>query len=392
MIALIYRYGSICEPDIIDGLKQLDIEVLEIDIEVHDKTVLPSKTVKVVGDFLQDNPVDFVLSVNFYPALSEICNIYHIRYFSLTVDSPVLEIFTKSISNEWNRTFLFDRGQYNDVVKYNKDRIFHLPLAANPDAMKSRIKDGQKNKQKFSHDVSFVGSLYSEKCPFDKINGLSEYAKGFLSAMIRAQEKVYGYYFIEEALTDEIISEIKRGAPDFEYLDEYEHFLTDRIRASQYYIASKVTVNERHELFKVLSENVDTHIYTASDTTTLPKINNHGTCNTLTEMPVVFNSAKININTTAKAIRSGIPLRVFDVLSCGGFLISNYQTELTEFFTPGQDLIMYSSVDECVDLCKYYLDHEKERNEIAAAGYETLRKYHTYKIRLAQMITKGFEV
>lgn len=400
MKTLIYRYGSICEPDIIDGFKSLGIEVLEIDLEVYDKTVLPAKTVKVVSEFLQDNPVDFVFSVNFYPAISEVCNIFHIRYFSLTVDSPVLEIFTKSITNEWNRTFLFDKAQYEDVIQYNPERIFHLPLAANPEAMKKRItgsgtkvgSDPMRGSDPLSHDVSFVGSLYSEKCPFDKITGLSEYAKGFLSGMINAQEKVYGYYFIDEALPDEIIAEIKEGAPDFEYLNDYENFLTDRIRASQYYVASKITAKERFDLFKALSENVDTHIYTASDTSKLPKIVNHGTCNTLTEMPKIFNSSKININTTSKAIRSGIPLRVFDILSCGGFMISNYQPELAELFTPGQDMVMYSSIEECVDLCRYYLDHENERKEIAAAGYETLCKFHTYKIRLAQMITTGFEI
>lgn len=393
MKALIYRYGSICEPDIIDGFRELGIEVSEIDIEIHDKTVLPSKTVEIVSKYLQDNPVDFVFSVNFYPALSEVCNIYHIRYFSWTVDCPVLEIFSKSISNEWNRTFLFDKAQYNDLTRYNPERIFHLPLAANPEKMKNRIDNmPAQTRVKYSHDVAFVGSLYSEKCPYDDISGLSDYASGFLQGMMSAQENVYGYYFVDEALPDEIIDEIKSCVSNFDKLKDYDNYLTDRITASQFYVASKITSNERQNLFKTLSERFDTHIYTASNTSAMSRINNHGTCNTLTEMPVVFNGSKININTTSKAIRSGLPLRVFDILSCGGFLISNFQQELMEFFTPGQDLVVYSSLDECVELCRYYLENESERKDIAAAGLETLTKFHTYKIRLAQMITTGFEV
>lgn len=413
MKTLIYRYGSICEPDIIDGFKELEIEVFEIDIEVHDKTVLPRQTVEVVSKYLQDTPVDFVFSVNFFPALSEVCNIFHIRYFSWTVDCPVLEIFANSISNEWNRTFLFDRSQYNELVGYNPDRIFHLPLAANPVKMQERIQNVSNesavlanqsnssvnkkpsvcnNELKYSHDIAFVGSLYSEKCPYDEISGISDYAKGFLHGLINAQRNVYGYYFVDEALPDDVIEEIKCHVSDFDKINDYENYITDRIIASQYYIASKITVEERLELFKKLSDNLDMHIYTASNTEMMLKIHNHGTCSTLTEMPVIFNRSKININTTSKAIRSGIPLRVFDILSCKGFLISNYQPELTEFFTPGSDLIMYSSSDECLQLCRYYLEHETERKEIAMAGYETLCKYHTYKIRLAQMITTGFEI
>ena len=400
MKALIYRYGSICEPDIIDGFKELGIDVFEIDIEIHDKTVLPKQTVEIVSKYLQDNPVDFVFSINFYPALSEVCNIYHIRYFSWTVDSPVLEIFTKSISNEWNRTFLFDRAQYNELIGYNPDRIFHLPLAANPEKMRSRIEKttgkafgiATSCSNRFSHDVAFVGSLYSEKCPYDEIKGLTEYARGFLQGIINAQKNVYGYYFVDEVLPDIIIEEIKAHVPNFDKLKDYDNYITDIIIASQFYIASKITTTERQELFKRISEKLDTHIYTASSTEMMPKIHNHGTCSTLTEMPVIFNSSKININTTSKAIRSGIPLRVFDILSCGGFVISNFQPELAEFFTPGQDVILYSSIDECVDLCRYYLENEAERRSIAEAGYETLCKFHTYKIRLAQMITTGFEI
>lgn len=392
MKALIYRYGSIVEPDIIDGFKELGIEVLEIDLEIHDKTVLPAKTVKVVSEFLHDNPVDFVFSVNFYPALSEVCNIYHIRYFSWTVDCPVLEIFTKAISNEWNRTFLFDRAQYNDLVSYNPGRIFHLPLAANPENMKRRIDAMSGSKRaKYSHDVSFVGSLYSEKCPFNEIKGLSDYTVGYLEGLINAQENVYGYYFVDEVLADDVINEIKNCVSDFDKLSDYENYLTDRITASQYYIASKITANERTHLMTALSNKLDMHIYTASDTKGIPKLHNHGTCSTLTEMPVIFNESRINIATTSKAIRTGIPLRVFDVLSCGGFLISNYQEEIPEQFSAGQDIVLYSSIEECLELCRYYLEHDSERKEIAASGYETLCRYHTYKIRLAQMITKGFE-
>ena len=174
MKALVYRYGSICEPDIIDGFRELGIEVSEIDIEIYDKTVLPKQTVEIVSKYLQDNPVDFVFSVNFFPALSEVCNIYHIRYFSWTVDCPVLEIFAKSISNEWNRTFLFDKAQYNELIGFNPGKIFHLPLAANPIKMKKRIDNMPSQMRiKYSHDVAFVGSLYSDKCPYDEICLLS---------------------------------------------------------------------------------------------------------------------------------------------------------------------------------------------------------------------------
>ena len=37
MKVLLYRYGSICEPDIIDGMNELGHDVLEITDEIYNK-------------------------------------------------------------------------------------------------------------------------------------------------------------------------------------------------------------------------------------------------------------------------------------------------------------------------------------------------------------------
>ena len=42
MNILFYRYGSICEPDIIDAFKQLGNTVDEITIEIYNKNFTPS--------------------------------------------------------------------------------------------------------------------------------------------------------------------------------------------------------------------------------------------------------------------------------------------------------------------------------------------------------------
>ena len=126
-----------------------------------------------------------------------------------------------------------------------------------------------------------------------------------------------------------------------------------------------------------------------SGTTGLP-VKNCGRVKTHTQMPLVFANSKINLNITAKSIRSGLPLRIFDVLGAGGFLITNYQSELPEIFSIGKDLVAYESPEHLKELCTYYLWHEDERLEIAHNGYETIAKYHTYDIRLLQIIDKAF--
>ena len=89
---------------------------------------------------------------------------------------------------------------------------------------------------------------------------------------------------------------------------------------------------------------------------------------------------------TLKSIQSGLPLRIFDIMGCGGFLMTNYQTELTDHFEIGRDLETYSSIDELVDKCAFYLEHDDIRREIARNGYEKIKQQHTYPHRMAEML------
>ena len=77
MNVLVYRYGSICEPDIISGFETLGFKVSQITNEITNKNLTWSESTKIVSEFLLNHPHDFVFSINFFPQLSEVCNIFH---------------------------------------------------------------------------------------------------------------------------------------------------------------------------------------------------------------------------------------------------------------------------------------------------------------------------
>ena len=69
------------------------------------------------------------------------------------------------------------------------------------------------------------------------------------------------------------------------------------------------------------------------------------------------------MNFTIRNIRTGLPLRIWDILGAGGFLLTNYQIELGDFFENGKDLVYYDSLDDMMRKAEYYLDHEDERKD-----------------------------
>lgn len=389
MNILFYRYGSICEPDIIASFKHLGFNITEDTREVYNKQLLPSDCIKGLNELLKQDTYSFIFSINFFPSVSDVCNIWGIPYLCLIVDSPVLELFSTSLANPCNKVFLFDRQLYNDFHHINPDGIFHIPLATNVrDNYATATMASAADRARFSSDISFIGSLYSEKCLYNQIT-LPEKMRGYVDGLIEAQLLVYGYNFIEECVTPELIEAFCKVRPELINFPDSMKVDTKAVIA-QHIISVKVAEQERLRYLKALSKHFNVDLYTGSDTYSMPLIHNRGFAKTNTEMPIIFHQSKINLNLTAKSIRSGLSLRIFDVLGCEGFLITNYQAELPEHFNIGEDLEAYTSLDDLMGKCEYYLSHDKERREIAHNGFEKVKKYHTYDIRLTQMLEIAF--
>lgn len=392
MKILFYRYGSICEPDIIEGFEELGHTVSQITDEITNKNIVFGDCARLVSDYLLSSPQDCVFTVNFFPIISDVCQIFKIPYICWTVDSPVLELFAKSIQNPCNRIFLFDMAQYNEIAPLNPGHVFHFPLAVNVKAKQTVIQQASvTDTEKFAADVSFVGSLYTEKCPYDKLTNPSNYLSGYLNGLIESQLRVYGYYFVEDLLTDEMIVEFKAHLPNF-YSYPLDTFLTDRITMAQLYLGSKITAVERLRTMELLSQHFSLDLYTGSDTSTLPLAHNRGFAKSLTEMPIIFHESKINLNPTSKSIRTGLPQRIFDIMGCGGFVLTNFQPELPDIFEIGSEIAAYGSLEELKDLTAYYLAHDTERQEIAHAGFEKVARYYNYPVRLEQLLHLAFSI
>lgn len=421
MNLIFYRYNSIIEPDCIEAFREMGVRCIEYTYEMTVKDALPSEFTSRFSRFLEDHPADCVFSVDFFPYISEVCEIVHLRYISWTVDAPVFELYSDSIRNSWNRTFLFDKVQYQEIAPLNPGHVFYMPLAGNPDRAKALLRErgqfGGRPGPAADSDITFIGSLYSEKNPFRKIRKLPERTAGFLDGILRAQELVYGYFFLEELLDEETVGQCKSHCEDF-FTQPSSPALSDRRILAELYLGSEVTARERTHLLAALAGKHTVALYTGSDVSGLPVrsedssvgkqsegkqntaagispragIRVLGHADSLREMPLIFHDARINLNPTMRSIQSGVPLRVFDVLSAGGFLLTNYQPEIPELFTPGEELAVYGSPEELLQETDYYLQHEKERKEIAHAGQERIRSGATYVIRLSKLLLQAFEV
>ncbi|MBR3516869.1 MAG: glycosyltransferase [Lachnospiraceae bacterium] len=385
MEILFYRYNSICEPDVIAAFEKLGLTVVQERTQMTEKGTTGAQLVDQVSRLLMEHRFLFVFSINFFPALSEVCEIAQVPYVCWTVDVPVQELFSPALKNKCNRVFMFDRSQYEYFKGRNPEGIFHLPLATNVERWDAVIGKAA-DRQKYAADISFVGSLYSEKNAYRKIAGMSEYSKGYVRGLIEAQLQVYGVNFIESMLTDALMQELDPLVPELHHPLCEGDTAAQRYLIAHSYIGSELAETERIRLLNALAEYYEVDLYTYSDTSVVPKVRAHKGVNTLTEMPLVFHKSRINLNITMRPIATGLSLRLFDVCGCGGFLLTNWQEELPELYEPGVEAEYFGSKEELLDKAGYYLEHDEKRAEIAILGYKRTKAEHTYDRRIAEMI------
>jgi spore maturation protein CgeB len=334
-----------------------------------------------LGEVLGGFRPDYVFSFNYFPPVAQICDEKKVPYLSWVYDSPHLNLYSYTVPLPCNRIFLFDAGICKEFE--GVPTVHHLPLAYLTDPTAA----GASSDFESFADISFVGSLYNEPKHrlYDKFDDLPPYAKGYLDGLIHAQKTVYGYNFLEDRLSPDLVIEMEKCYPtDPNSL----HAMEPAKLYAQFVLSRQVTALERMEIMEKLGRTASGRkydLYTNDRTVMIYGLNNKGPLDYYTQMPRVFRDSRINLNITLRSILTGIPLRALDIMGCGGFLLSNYQEELCQYFIPGEELAVYGDQNDLMDKIEYYLTHEKERSEIAEAGGRKVQSDFSLPIRLSQM-------
>ena len=86
-----------------------------------------------------------------------------------------------------------------------------------------------------------------------------------------------------------------------------------------------------------------------------------------------------------------INYRLFYLPANGVMQICDNKSHLGKIFELGKEVVGFDTVEECIELCRYYLANDKERRQIAVAGWKrTLRDYNEVTVfsRTVQIVER----
>lgn len=130
----------------------------------------------------------------------------------------------------------------------------------------------------------------------------------------------------------------------------------------------------------------------------------------LERMREIFRKSKINLNLSNStnldvrylthnlrniitALRnpknvSQMKARNFEIPYFGGFQLTDYLPTVENYFDIGREIVCYATVNEAIQLTKYYLENEEQREKIKVASIKRTHAEHTYLHRLQEIISQ----
>ncbi|MBP5554319.1 MAG: glycosyltransferase [Lachnospiraceae bacterium] len=387
MKILFYRYNSICEPDYILAFQKAGLEVVEITEEIYRKEIPPEERFRILLENITTHQPLFVFSIDYFPFISMVCQRVSVVYAALSVDCPVAEIYSSTIRNSCVRLFLFDKVQFYSVKDENPGNIRYMPLGAPVERLEAIPFPDEKE-----YDVSFIGSLYNEKDRYGalkKSGKLSGPALEHMEKLIEEQVKYPGLDIVGDGLTEEDIAALKTADPSF-YRDADAVNDMDRYVTVNNYLGNHLTSLDRSRVLNLLAAELpegSIHLFTRSDTSELDKkIIVHGGVESLTEMPGVFRKSRINLNLTSRTIQDGLPQRIWDIIGCRSFCVTDETPALGEVLESGRHLVSFAGYEELPSICKKYLEDSELREEIALEGFKAVSASHTVLLRALEIV------
>ncbi|MFQ5561275.1 MAG: glycosyltransferase [Nitrospinota bacterium] len=273
--------------------------------------------------------------------------------------------------------FSFDPSDAEAFLRAGFTNSWHLPCSSGFEY--SSLK---KTPKEYIYDVSFVGeSITVKHNPYFQF--LLNYSKlvEHISSVVEHQVSDFTKNSLLEAYSTTYSDQFS-----VQYMVDFLRLLDKR--ELDFVLGCEASSRLRKKLLRGLG-GVDLHIF-GDELWADVKAENiqlHREISYPHQTAEVYSRSKINLN-ISRVFFSGVIQRVFDIIYCHGFCITDFRADIFGCFEPDQEIVFYKNASELKEKVRYYLDKPEERERIASNGYKRLMKEHRAIHRIEFILEK----
>ncbi len=367
--------------EITSALERLGVSYRSVEIGMGDtvRDGFVEDLLKAVVDFKPD----FALTVNHFGVdregkLTDLLLKLKLPLASWFVDNPQLILYRyENVSAELTSIFTYDAGNLSIMREMGFDNVFYLPLATDP----HRFKMGLGANEKWRSKVSFVGNsmvdavskAFNEAClPLDMQAGYVDLASEFGAADDISVEK-----FLRSSHPD-ILGKMEAFATDEQKLS-YEALIT--WEATRQYRLSCIRAILGFDPL-IVGDSGWHSLLEKGGWSYLASLDYYA------DLPVFYAMSDVSFNCTSRQMKGAVNQRIFDVPSCGGFVLTDHREQMDDLFEPDKEIISYQCVEDIPDIMEKCLKDSQMRKKVSGAARKRILAEHTYEHRLLEILDK----
>ncbi|MBE9545928.1 MAG: glycosyltransferase [Proteobacteria bacterium] len=341
---------------------------------------------------LKDFCPDAVFHINYLHGLATFLENHRTKFICWEIDPVVDRIPDAEQQNARGFIFTYNPQYIEHYQEAGFRQVEYLPLAANT-AKRRPLDISPEQKQRYGAKVSFVGA------------SMMEQAEDLKSIFLKIPPNFFGKEaggknadsIFHEILTEQSLDEDTYRIPKIlaRYMEPgkrpfFNHDGT--IYNVEMLIGETAAMERRMKIVSGLAPH-GIHVWGDAGWETIAGdgVYYKGHAGHHKELNYIYNAATVNLDINRFFQKHIVTMRVFDVLSCGGFLLTEHSSALKDLFDVGREIIACNTIEELHQCVDYYLKHPEKRKEITLAGREAVLKRHDMKHRIAHMLkTAGF--
>jgi spore maturation protein CgeB len=377
---ILLQTGTLFVDDVAQALNSLGYSVYTLDTRLLSREE-QSRTVRLLCP-------SFIFAVNYTEGLAEFCQQEGCRLVCWEID-PSLS-WLRRVRAPTEKTYVFTYRKAN-VAHYHEagfKNVSYMPLAADP-KKRAPLDLDEADRNRYAAPLSFVGaSMVSEALTFRKrfinlyaawcgkgVEGKKEGGR-LLDEVLALQRRDFSRFVLDQLLDQRLsrfISDSKQFSPTYNPL----------------MLAAEISASEKRLTYVANLAKLGVVVWGDRGWATVQEygvryMGRHA--HHTKELTKVYSATRINIDIGRLYQSDIVTMRVFDVMACGGFLLTERSDALLDLFKAGVEVETYVTLGELREKATFYLSNPQAARRIAARGMEAVRRLHDIRSRVKQMI------